>query len=109
MADVIHRGQVWYRRGTQNAVAMHDDLRRMFKGDDPIADEWVNGPIITQTSQHYRALGRETVLLTWNSREAKLLAGFEFAYFPGTRRLVVVIPYGHSEPDVVLMLRPASE
>ena len=105
VGGVLHRGQVWMRRGTQNGVALTNDLRQMIRGDKPITDGRTTGPIVTDASNYYRALGLEPVLPRWIDREAKLRQGFTYAYEPGTRRQVVVVT-SNGVPDLVLMLRP---
>lgn len=93
------------RRGTQNGVALTDDLRRMIRGPEPLIDSRITGPIITAVSGHYRALGYEPVLPRWIDRDVKIRQGFEYAYEPGTRRQVVVVT-SNGVPDLVLMLKP---
>jgi predicted HTH transcriptional regulator len=34
LGGVIHAGQVWFRRGSENRVALQEDLRRMFCGPE---------------------------------------------------------------------------
>ncbi len=107
IGGVLHEGQVWIRRGSMNSVALNQDLRCMFRGTDPIIDSRSNGPIVTAAANHYRELGYEPVLPRWVDRDVKEAEGYRIAFYPGTRRHVVVVdPRG--DPDLVLMLKPRS-
>ena len=78
----------------------------MFDDAEHMIDESASGHVVRQATDHYRDLGMSTELVTWNQRHGMLLKGAAFAVFPGTRRKVVVMPYGTTSPDVVLMLSP---
>ena len=59
LGGVLFEGQVWFRRGSKNTVALREELRRMILGDVPFKIARMNDPVMKELEAHYRALGRE--------------------------------------------------
>ena len=105
LGGVLFEGQVWFRRGTKNTVALHDDLRHMFVGDVPFKIGQMNDPVFREIKEHYRAQGRETSLPLLSNRDSYLAQGYELATYPGTRREIWVGAVG-DRYEHVLLLKP---
>ena len=60
LGGVLFEGQVWFRRGSKNTVALRPDLQRMFLGGAPFKIAGLDDPTFQQINEHYRSLGRET-------------------------------------------------
>ena len=103
----LHEGQVPLRRGTQNGIANHSELRQLFRGAEPLVASSSTGEVASVTIAHYQALGLETTWPRLADRDDMLLRGFRLALFPGTRCPVVVLDPRTSQPDVILMVRPS--
>ena len=99
-------GQVWYRRGTKNTVALHDELFQMFKGEVPFKISRLNDPVLETIAAHYRGQGRETSLPRMEDRDSKLAQGYAIATYPGTRREVWVGALSPERYEHLLMLKP---
>jgi predicted HTH transcriptional regulator len=105
----LHEGQVPLRRGTQNGIANHAELRQMFRGPEPVASGSTSGEIASATIAHYKALDLETTWQRLADRDDRLHCGYRLALYPGTRRPVVVADPQTGRPDVILMIRPSKE
>lgn len=101
---VFCEGQVWYRFGTRNSVADHGKLRNMFLGQEPYALERMDGSISNKVKQHYESQACTVQWRRFGNRDELVEQGFSLAYFPGTRRPILVMNRG--EPDLILMVRP---
>jgi hypothetical protein len=105
VGDILFRGQVCYRVGTKNDVAGYEQMRAMFRGEEPFKIERTDGPIVAKIRQHYEELGRELVFPSIADRDAKLVEGYELAYYPNTRREIWAGAFrGHHEQ--IAMLKP---
>lgn len=102
----LMEGQIWYRRGTKNTVALHGDIRQMFQGDVPFKISRSNDAALETIAAHYREQGRETVLPRMEERDSKLAAGYELATYPGTRREVWVCARSPDAYEHILMVKP---
>jgi predicted HTH transcriptional regulator len=105
LGGVLFEGQVWFRRGSKNTVAMRDDLRRMVSGDAPFKIGKMNDPVLKVVEDHYRAQGRDPSLPLLMNRDSCLSQGYELAVYPGTRREVWVGAVG-DRFEHILMLKP---
>ncbi|MEW6355598.1 MAG: ATP-binding protein [Planctomycetota bacterium] len=106
VGGVIFRGQVWYRVGTQNQIALHTELGRMFRGPEPFKINSMGDQVFTDiVCPRYKQQGEEVVLPLMAEKDAKLVSGFRIAHYPGTRREIWVGfhngQYGH-----IAMLKP---
>jgi len=108
LGGVLHRGQVWFRKGTQNRIALHDDLREMFMGEEPIKIAMLGDPMVTEVRDHYRSLGREVPAVALAERDKYLLKGYEIAAYPGTRREIWVGMKAGNQWELILLLKPKS-
>lgn len=109
IGEVLYKGQVWFRRGTQNNIALHSDLRAMFEGEKPIKIARINDPEITKVKRHYNALGREVALPLLEERDKHLVQGYEIAAYPGTRREIWAGLVGGKRYDHILLLTPKKQ
>ncbi len=105
LGGLLFEGQVWFRRGSKNTVALHDDLKRMFLGETPFKIRRLNDPILKHMSEHYENQGRKTALPRYGDRDSFLAQGYELATYPGTRREVWVGAVGDHH-EHILMLKP---
>lgn len=105
LGGVLFEGQVWFRRGSKNTVALREDLRRMILGDVPFKIARMNDPVMKELEAHYRALGRELSLPLLTNRDSCLSRGYELAMYPGTRREVWVGAVG-DRYEHILLLKP---
>jgi len=107
IGGVIHEGQVWFRRGSKNTVALYNDLREMFRGNEPVKIARLNNPTLKHIQRHYEDQGRRTTLPLLAEKDDFLGQGYEIAYAPDTRREVWAGYHGH-EYEHILMLKPVS-
>jgi hypothetical protein len=106
---VIHEGQVWFRQGSKNSVAMRGDLERMFRGAEPFKVGRMEDPELKKVEEHYRAAGFTPVLPGLYDKDSLLRQGYRIAYLPGTRREVWVGYLRTTDSyELILMLKPGS-
>ncbi len=107
LGSVIHKGQVWFRRGSKNSVALRGDLERMFTDEKPFTftnlDD--NDPVFKRVTDYYRERGFEPSLPFLTDKDSKLAQGYTLAYYPDTRREIWV-GYNRGHFGHILMLRP---
>lgn len=109
VGEVLYKGQVWFRRGTKNNIALHADIRAMVEGEKPIKIARINDPEITIVKRHYNALGREVALPLLEERDKHLVQGYEIAAYPGTRREIWAGLVGGKHYDHILLLTPKKQ
>lgn len=90
LGGILSEGQVWFRRGSKNTVALRSDLQRMFLGETPVKIARLDDPTLKQINEHYHGQGRQTTLPRFAERDSRLAQGYEVAAYPGTRREVWV-------------------
>ncbi len=105
LGTLLFEGQVWFRRGSKNTVALSEDLKKMFLGETPFKISSLRDPVLTEISEHYKQQGRETVLPRLSDKDSRLAHGYELATYPGTRREVWVGVVG-DRYEHILLLRP---
>jgi hypothetical protein len=105
LGGILSEGQVWFRRGSKNTVALRGDLQRMFLGETPFKIASLNDPTLKEINDHYRRQGRETTLPRFAERDSRLARGYEVATYPGTRREVWVGALG-DRYEHILLLKP---
>ncbi len=103
LGGVLVEGQVWFRRGSKNTVALRNDLQRMFLGETPFKIARLNDPVLKQIDEHYRKQGRQTTLPRLSDRDSLLAQGYELAIYPGTRREVWVGAVGDRYEHILLV------
>ena len=104
IGGVIHEGQVWFRRGSKNAIALHPDLEGMFRPTEPMKSWRSTGRIVEEASAYYRQQGFEAVLPRLSDKDNKLAEGYGIAFYPGTSREIWVGEIG-GQYEHILMLR----
>lgn len=105
LGGILFEGQVWFRRGSKNTVALRYDLRQMFLGEVPFKISRPNDPILKEITERYKARGRQTTLPRFSDRDSFLAQGYELATYPGTRREVWVGAVG-DRYEHILLLKP---
>lgn len=105
LGSILFEGQVWFRRGSKNTVALREDLKRMFFGETPFKISKLSDPVLKEISDHYKQQGRETTLPRFGDRDSLLTQGYELATYPGTRREVWVGAVGDHH-EHILLLKP---
>jgi hypothetical protein len=105
LGGILFEGQVWFRRGSKNTVALCDDLRRMILGEVPFKIARTTDAVMKEIEAHYQAIGRELSLPLLADRDSCLARGYELAVYPGTRREVWVGAVG-DRYEHILLLKP---
>lgn len=105
IGSLLFEWQVWFRRGSKNTVALHEDLKRMFVGETPFKIAKLNDPSLKAISEHYEKQGRKTTLPRFGDRDSLLAQGYDLATYPGTRREVWVGAAGDHH-EHILLLKP---
>jgi hypothetical protein len=101
----LHDGQVWFRRGTENQVAHHEELQRMLVGEEPLVYDRMGDEQIRKFEAEIRLAGFEPGLPELARRAAKEFEGWRTFHPAGTRKEVhVLTPPG---PLVLMMYTPA--
>jgi hypothetical protein len=109
ISGVIYEGQVWFRRGSKNSVALYGDLKEMLKGQDPVKIGTWRGKLVEDIIEFYQKYDEHYELIPVGRfhKDSKLAEGWKLAYRPGTRR---EIWEGYNprtnDYDRILMLRP---
>lgn len=106
LGEVLYKGQVWLRRGTQNNIAGYLELREMFEGEKPIKIARTSDPEIKKVKRHYKALGRDIALPLLEEKDKHLVQGYEIAAYPGTRREIWAGLVGSNRYEHILLLTP---
>ena len=105
LGRVLFEGQVWFRRGSKNTVALHEDLKRFFLGKTPFKISRTNDPVLKEISKYYEKQGRKTTLPRFGDRDSLLSRGYELATHPDTRQEVWVGAVGDHH-EHILLLKP---
>jgi predicted HTH transcriptional regulator len=105
LGGILYKGQVWFRRGTQNNIALHSDLLAILKGEEPLKISRLNDPVLVEVKNHYKDIGREATLPLFERRDSLLAQGYEVATYPGTRREIWVGYHGNRY-EHILLLKP---
>ena len=111
LGGILHVGQIWFRRGSKNTVALRQDMERMFGPQEPdvLFFERTNDVELESILQSIRDSGREPVLARYESKDAKILSDYEVAHHPVTRQEIVVGRDTHGQYELVAMLQPVSQ
>lgn len=102
LGDILHDGQLWFRRGTKNTIAHAEDLRSMFRGDEPFRFSTTHDQTVKKIIDETATSDWEPVLPLAIDKEARIAAGYEVVYYPGTRREIWI---GGKGQEVILMRR----
>ena len=105
LGKCLFEGQIWFRRGSKNTIALREDLKRMFIGETPFKISRLGDPVLKKISEHYENQGRKTTLPGFGDRDSLLAQGYELATYPGTRREVWVGAVGDHH-EHILLLKP---
>ena len=97
----IHEGQVWFRRGTKNTVAMRPDLVRFFHRSEPLRVD-VNSPQVASISKHYTERGYTLSFVRFLEKDSKNAVGRSVAADPETGAEVWA-GGTHDRPELILM------
>lgn len=108
LGGILHKGQVWYRTGTQNNIALHSDLQMIFEGEKPFKISKMRDPILDKATSYYKNQGREATLPLIGRKDSLLAQGYEIATYPGTRREILVGQVG-SRYEHILLLKPKKQ
>jgi hypothetical protein len=98
IGEVLHQGQVWYRRGTRCIVAAGEELRRMFAPQTPIIVGASDGPLVSEIRELNKPHGWEPHWPLRTEQADYQAKGHRLARLPGSRQEIHYA--GH-----VLMLR----
>lgn len=105
IGGILFAGQVWFRRGSQNNIALHSDLKEMIEGIIPFKISSPNDPAIKKIKKHYKSEGKETTLIRMCDKDSYLDRGYKIATKPGTRKEVWVGPLG-DRYELILLSEP---
>ncbi len=106
LGEVLHQGQVWHRRGSQNEIALHETMKDMFNGPEPFKIPSCEDAKAKELLRHFRSLGHEPGWPSIHERDVKLDEGYRLAFYPGTRREVLAGLGRFNEWESILMLKP---
>lgn len=105
LGNILFEGQVWFRRGSKNTVALQQDLKKMFIGETPFKISKLSDPVLERVKEYYKSLGREPVLPRFADKDSHLARGYELATYPETRREIWVGAVG-DRYEHILFLKP---
>jgi len=108
LGGVLYKGQVWFRTGTKNSIALHSDLQRIFEGEKPFKISRLKDPVLDKVKLHYKNQGREVSLPLFGRKDSLLAQGYEIATYPGTRREVWAGELGNLY-EHILLLKPKKQ
>lgn len=103
LGGILYQGQVWHRKGSQNDIALHSDLRDMFKGENPFKVSNLNDPELDKVKDYYTSKGREVSLPLLQDKDSRLAQGYEIAVYPGTRREIWAGASGNRYQHILLL------
>jgi len=106
VGDVIFKGQVWFRLGSMNEVALYSDLKNMFRSPDPFIITFGerNARVYKDIKKYYEDKGYQLFQLPLARKDISLLEGYEIAYYPGTRRGIhIEEPLSIDRYDIMMM------
>lgn len=102
---VLFEGQVWFRKGSKNAVAHHDDLVRMVRGEEPFLLDNPEDPILINIVREHERVGEKVGGVRFDRLDSLLASGYKLVRLPGTRRPVYA-GGTKKEPDLVYLYKP---
>jgi hypothetical protein len=108
LGSILFEGQVWFRRGSKNTVALYQDLKKIFVGETAFKISKLNDPVLQKVTEHYKGMGKECVLPRFSDKDSYLARGYELATYPGTRREVWVGAVG-DKYEHILFLKPTKK
>lgn len=100
IGEVIYEGQVWFRRGSRNCLALYEDLKDMFTSPAPIKVGKADGSTATTIIEYYKSRGDKAGWVSLYNKDDKIEGGYKIAYKPKTRREVWL------KEECILMLQP---
>ena len=104
IGGILYDGQVWYRRGSGNAVAHRDELERMITMKTPFTFFQSDDSVLLDVINKLEKEGWIVNLPRLQEKDSKLAQGYKLAYYPGTRREIWV-GYWNGQYEHILMLR----
>ena len=105
LGTALCKGQVWFRRGSQNDVAGYDDLKNMFATPEPFCVGRLDDAELERVKQVYHDNGEDTTLVPMYKKDSLLAQGYRLAYYPGSRREIWV-GYHAGGYEHILMFKP---
>lgn len=108
VGNIIYEGQVWFRRGSKNTVAIYSELSQMFVPEpkEPIRITRHNDAFLKTIVEDYKKQGREAVLPGMGKKQSKIAQGFEIARYPSTGQEIWVGQISADKYEHILMLKP---
>jgi len=103
--SVLYKGQVWFRKGSQNDFAKRDDLERMIRGKEPFLFERIDDPQLEELLKEHKRQNINVAGLRYIQLDSRLASGWKVVYYPGTRRPVCA-GGTKTNPDLVFMYQP---
>ncbi len=101
----VYEGQVWFRKGTQNSVALRDELVRMAKGDEPFCISSAGDEVCKNLIKEFQSQGTKIAICNRSNRDSYLARDYRLVYYPGTRREIWV-GYYQGEFESILLCQP---
>lgn len=105
IGEVIHEGQVWYRRGSKNTVALHNELKVMFLGSEPMRVPSPDDPFLEPIREFYSKRDREICFVLLGKTDTCVAKGYEIAYVPGSRQKILLVNNSNEEESVLMLKR----
>jgi hypothetical protein len=103
----LAEGQVWYRQGSKNTIALTAKLAAYFASPEPYRTSSLEDAALSQAMKYYRDLGDDPHLKLFTERDGLLLKGWRDAYLPGTNRQILIVTW-KGEVEHIAMLAPST-
>lgn len=101
---IFYKGQIYYRHGSQNRIALYSELKEMFGGIEPYKIDGLESPIMKEAINYYESKGYHIFVAAFNNKDTKLHQGYQIGYYPGTRKEIWCMRYD-GQPDCILMVK----
>ena len=106
LGDTIFEGQVWFRRGSKNTVALHGELRRMFSKLEPLKIRTLRDPLLEEIRAHFSTQGLTVVLPLMGDKDSQIARGYKLAFYPPNTRTEVWVGEHQGRYEHILMIEP---
>ena len=103
LGGLIHEGQVWFRRGTKNTIALRQELSTFFERPEPLRAR-LDSSLVKSVGAYYTRAGFRTRFMRYLEKDSHRPEGWELALDPDSGKEIWVGGTG-STPELILMKR----
>jgi predicted HTH transcriptional regulator len=104
LRSAIFEGQVWFRRGTKNTIALRADLARFFVRPESLRVA-LNSPLVADVAKYYAEHGYRTTFARYLEKDSKNSIGRSVATDPITGAEIWA-GGSHDRPELIMMKVP---